>query len=267
VLTLGGEGARTQLGREGLAAPRWQLCLSGRVRFKLLPDERERLGPLEATEEPFGIFGEDGAPLFDVSLNSLSDVDLFATEMVDHSPATHLDSYGPDFERWPDAQKLPRAFEVLLKPGEMLVVPGGWWLQCYCDEASWIVGADYLDEAGLDRVLHGVLAHSGVDPASIFALDSMPPEMRIDAASLGARGRGEGRKVLDGLRRMDAERAAAAGGEDEAGGEAAKSGRACEVCGRPATTACGRCRSFRLCGAECQRRSWPEHRKVCVRAR
>eukprot|EP00413_Alexandrium_margalefii_P029303 CAMPEP_0204561698 /NCGR_PEP_ID=MMETSP0661-20131031/33331_1 /ASSEMBLY_ACC=CAM_ASM_000606 /TAXON_ID=109239 /ORGANISM="Alexandrium margalefi, Strain AMGDE01CS-322" /LENGTH=407 /DNA_ID=CAMNT_0051569129 /DNA_START=75 /DNA_END=1299 /DNA_ORIENTATION=- len=213
LLTIGGTGARTQLGREGLAAPQWHLCLQGHARFKLLPDDEERMKPLQATRDLFGIFNEDGTPLFDISTNQVTDVDLFSTELAD-SPATHLDAYGVDFEKWPDARLLPRALEVLIKPGEILVIPGGWWLQCYCDEPSWLVGADYLDAASLDRVLHGVLAHSHIDPGRIFALDTMPPEQRIDvvlSASLGARGRGEGHKVLNTLWQVEAKKAAASG--------------------------------------------------------
>jgi len=268
LLTVGGTGARTVLARDGLLAPQWHLCLTGHVRFKLLPDNPERLEPLRSKGEPFGIFDEHGKPVFDITLNLLSEIDLFATEMVDHSPLTELDSYGPDLHKWPETCLLPRALEVLLKPGEMLLVPGGWWMQAYCDEKSWIIGADYLDEMSLDRVLHGMLAYCKVLPNTIFALDCMPPKQRMDAvlgACLSSRCRADGGKVLADLRRMDREKAAAAG---EAAAEApAQKAGPCGVCGRPTKTVCGRCKGFRLCSAECQRRSWSDHQKVCVKVR
>mmetsp|Transcript_96342 Transcript_96342/g.299506 ORF Transcript_96342/g.299506 Transcript_96342/m.299506 type:complete len:408 (+) Transcript_96342:141-1364(+) len=264
-LTVAGTGARTQLGLDGLMAGQWHLCLVGHERLKLLPDERQRLGALRPASEAFGIHDEQGRPVFDVCRHLTSDLDLFAAELVDYSPATHLDAFGPDLGRWPDARLLPRALEVLLRPGELLVLPGGgWWMQCYFDEPSWVVSSQYLNPACLDRVLDGMLEHSGVSPESIFALSSMPPEQRVDAvlaAVLGSKGRGDGRVLLERLRQLGTRKAGGAGdGEGEAG-------PSCEVCGRPARTKCGRCKGLWLCGAECQRRSWPEHKKVCVRAR
>ena len=39
---------------------------------------------------------------------------------------------------------------------------------------------------------------------------------------------------------------------------------ACAVCARPATTRCSRCSIERYCGKGCQRRHWPEHRRLCA---
>lgn len=40
-------------------------------------------------------------------------------------------------------------------------------------------------------------------------------------------------------------------------------GPLCAVCAKPAKTKCGKCKDFWLCGTDCQRKSWPEHKKVC----
>ncbi|CAE8607853.1 unnamed protein product [Polarella glacialis] len=271
-LTVTGAGARTQLQREGLEAPQWHLCMSGRLRLKLLPDDRldsEHQSSLKPFKEPFGVFDEAGRPLVDVCEHLRSDVDLFAAELVGHSPATYLDSFGPDLQRWPEAARLPRALEVLLLPGELLVIPGGWWVQTYYDEATWAANSQYLTQKSLDRVLGVVLAHAKVSPEDIFGYHCVPPEEKVDLAlarALGSRGLGPGRELLSRLRRLDA---TGRSRTEEAVQARDPLGRksSCEVCGRPAMTRCGRCRQLLLCGAECQRSSWPEHRKVCVRAR
>merc|ERR1712217_602341 len=103
----------------------------GHERMKLMPDDKNRLQPLESRAEPFGICDENGNTLFDICNSFVSDIDLFATELVEHTPATYIDSFGTDLKRWPDASKLPRASEILLSPGEMLVLPESWWMQCY----------------------------------------------------------------------------------------------------------------------------------------
>ncbi|CAE8674989.1 unnamed protein product, partial [Polarella glacialis] len=209
-LTVTGAGARTQLQREGLEAPQWHLCMSGRLRLKLLPDDRldsEHQSSLKPFKEPFGVFDEAGRPLVDVCEHLRSDVDLFAAELVGHSPATYLDSFGPDLQRWPEAARLPRALEVLLLPGELLVIPGGWWVQTYYDEATWAANSQYLTQKSLDRVLGVVLAHAKVSPEDIFGYHCVPPEEKVDLAlarALGSRGLGPGRELLSRLRRLDA---------------------------------------------------------------
>merc|ERR1712217_402036 len=110
-------------------------------------------------------------------------------------------------KRWPDAFKLPRASEVLLSPGEILILPESWWMQCYFDEPTWAISSQYLNMKNLDRVLLNVLQHNHIEAETIFALDSMPPEQRIDAvlsSVLGSKGHGNGRALLAWLRQRDA---------------------------------------------------------------
>lgn len=273
-LTVAGAGARSQLRFDDLKATQWLLCLSGHMRMKLLPDDDERLQPLEAVKRPFGIRDEQGLPMFDVCSHSTSAMDLFAAQFIEQEPVSHLDAFGPDLKRWPEARSLPRAMEVLVTAGELLVIPGGWWMQSYFDEHAWVAGSQYLSSNNLPAVLEAVLTHTGVRPDSIFALDRMPPQQRIDAvlaAALAARSgrdtsRGDGQAILAKLRMLDtaADQGILAGGQC-----AATSGREllCEVCGRRAAMQCGRCKGLWLCGVECQRRSWPDHREVCARRR
>lgn len=275
--TIAGRGARSQLVLDDLQATQWHCCLAGHMRAKLLPNEAERLQPLQAAVEPFGIRDESGTPMFHACSRATSDIDLFATEFVEQAPVTHLDGFGPDLERWPDAQLLPRAMEVLLRAGEVLVIPGGWWVQLYFDEFSWVASSQYVGASSATLVAEAVLAHGKVSPQSIFGLQLMPPEQRLEAAlvaTLGAIcGGSDGRMLLRKLRLLDntvgagvgTKEAEASQEQESSGGAGDEARQACDVCGRPAKTRCGRCRSFWLCGAECQRRSWPEHRKSCVR--
>lgn len=258
MLQIAGAGARTQLVRSGLEAPQWILCLTGKMRLKLLPERCEagRLAPLRPFREPMGVFDEDGRPLFTVCEHLLSDVDLFAAEMAE-SPITHLDSFGPDLQRFPEASQLPKALEVLLKPGEMACLPAGGWVQSYADEASWSLQSFYANSRGLNRILEAVLAHAG-QKEEIFGYSSLPPQAKVEAALSAALGRGHGgfsggRSVLARLRSLDRESTKAQ--QETFGGDS------CAVCGRPARTRCGRCRELLLCSAECQQRCWPEHRK------
>jgi hypothetical protein len=39
--------------------------------------------------------------------------------------------------------------------------------------------------------------------------------------------------------------------------------RVCSVCGAPARTKCGRCRTVRYCSRECQLQAWDQHRHAC----
>eukprot|EP00439_Symbiodinium_sp_Y106_P072037 s279_g13.t1 len=95
---------------------RWFLCLSGRMRLKMLPDERcegGRLAPLAPQREPFGLLDEAGKPLFTICEHSVSEVDLFAAERHEPCSAADLDSFGaflrgkegfcPDLHRFPEA--------------------------------------------------------------------------------------------------------------------------------------------------------------------
>lgn len=43
-----------------------------------------------------------------------------------------------------------------------------------------------------------------------------------------------------------------------------KSGKCCHVCGRTGDMKkCARCKAVFYCGAECQKKHWPEHKKEC----
>eukprot|EP00434_Breviolum_minutum_P004662 symbB.v1.2.004110.t1/scaffold231.1/size297012/13 len=191
-LQVAGAGARTQLIRSGLEAPQWILCLTGKIRLKLLPDERcegGRLAPLCPFREPMGIFDEAGRPLFTVCEHYLSDVDLFATELL-QSSITHL-AFGPDLERFPEAAQLPTALEVLLLPGEMACLPAGCWVQSYSDEASWCLQSFYANLRSLDRILEAILAHAAQEE-EIFGYNSLPPEAKVDTALSAVLGRNRG---------------------------------------------------------------------------
>lgn len=264
-LMVAGTGARSRLTCEGLQASQWLLCLSGRMRLKLLPDERHRLNGLDIRSDPIGIFDEKGQSIFEVGVRLSSEIDLFATEFVGSTPATHLDSYGPDLQRWPNAGDLPRALEVLLKPGELLIVPGGWWAQRYFDEQSWVLSAQYLNARSLDSVLRSMLEHNRYT-ADVVPNPSIPPEERIDMALIMVLGTktGNGRQLLEKLRHH--ERSKNEEVERHQDSMSAADTPVCAVCGRPARTQCGRCRKLQLCGTECQRRCWPEHKKVCIKA-
>ncbi|CAJ1409697.1 unnamed protein product [Effrenium voratum] len=247
MLQLAGAGARTQLQRRSWA-PQWILCATGRMRLKLLPPRcQEELKP---SKEPFGVLDEAGRAIFSVCDTEVSDLDLFAVRFD-----SHLDIFGPDLQQWPEADRL-LVLEVLLRPGDVAVLPADWWVQCYSEEASWSLHGQYCSAAGLEWTLGTVLGHAKVGPEEIFGYAALPAEEKVDAvlaAALAASGRGEGRQLLKRLRGLDQDLPAPASPQ-----------RACAVCGRPATTRCGRCRELALCGAECQRRSWPEHRKICV---
>lgn len=238
-LLVAGAGARTPLRRPGLEAPQWFLCLSGRMRLKMLPDERcegGRLAPLAPQREPFGLLDEAGKPLFTICEHSVSEVDLFAAERQEPCSAADLDSFGPDLQRFPEAANLPKALEVLLLPGELVVVTAGWWVQCYCDEASWAVHSQYAEGQGLERLLDSMLSFAGTPKEEIFGYDALPAAEQVDtvlAAVLEKSGRGPGRALLARLRSLDAKQKAV---------QAPATSGSCGVCGRPATTRCGRCR-------------------------
>jgi len=259
-LSVAGKGGRSQLSCDGLKATQWCLCLTGHMRMKLFPDDRSRLSALNWTEMPFGIFDEKDEPVFQVCSRAESSLDLFAAEHANHDPITRFDAYEVDLERWPDARELPRAIEVLLTPGNMVVVPGSWWVQKYFDEASWCVESQYLNVQNLDRVLRHVLRHNHIEAVSALGAQ---PAVRVDAVleQILAKGcGGNGRAMLAKLRELDQRGNAGVG-------RGVKTGIVCEVCGRPATTKCGRCKALWLCGVECQRKSWPNHRLTCIRAR
>ncbi|CAE7608769.1 unnamed protein product [Symbiodinium sp. CCMP2592] len=202
-LLVAGAGARTPLRRPGLEAPQWFLCLSGRMRLKMLPDERcegGRLAPLAPQREPFGLLDEAGKPLFTICEHSVSEVDLFAAERHEPCSAADLDSFGPDLHRFPEAANLPKALEVLLLPGELVVVSAGWWVQCYCDEASWAVHSQYAEGQGLGRLLDSMLSFAGTLKEEIFGYDALPAAEQVDAALaavLEKSGRGPG--GIDGI--------------------------------------------------------------------
>jgi hypothetical protein len=40
-------------------------------------------------------------------------------------------------------------------------------------------------------------------------------------------------------------------------------GMSCLLCGKPASMRCSRCRRVFYCGAACQKKAWPEHKKTC----
>eukprot|EP00435_Cladocopium_sp_Y103_P011587 s1489_g3.t1 len=230
MLQIAGAGARTQLVRSGLEAPEWILCLTGKMRLKLLPDERceaGRLAPLCPFREPMGVFDEDGRPLFTVCEHLLSDVDLFAAEMA-QSPVTHLDSFGPDLQRFPEASQLPKAMEVLLKSGEMACLPAGCWVQSYADEVPFccrcraerlgIEASASLPESDLGGDLGTCCTAGGalyvktehIHREEIFGYSLLPPQAKVEAALSAALGRGHGgfsggRSVLARLRSFDRE--------------------------------------------------------------
>eukprot|EP00811_Abedinium_folium_P031680 NODE_5173_length_1801_cov_3.681601.p1 GENE.NODE_5173_length_1801_cov_3.681601~~NODE_5173_length_1801_cov_3.681601.p1 ORF type:complete len:437 (-),score=141.52 NODE_5173_length_1801_cov_3.681601:445-1755(-) len=288
LLTLAGAGARCPLTYDGFGASQWHLCISGHMRLKLLRADCDGDGSsgsgmaaLAPHAEPFGICDEAGRPMIDVASRLSSELDLFAAELPD-APGTHLDAFAVDLARWPAAVQLPRAVEILLGPGEMMVASGAWWVQPYFDEPTWSVCAHYLSVTSLPRVLEGVLQRAGIAPATL-PLERLPPAEQVDltlAAAFSTKGRGDGRVILARLRQLDARDdarreevlatavAVTPAPVDSSGGESHASEPApnCEICGRPATRRCGRCRNLWLCGAECQRRSWPEHRQVCVTA-
>eukprot|EP00913_Durusdinium_trenchii_P001557 g1441.t1 len=188
--------ARTQLMRSGLEAPQWIWCLTGKLRLKVLPDERcegGRLAPLAPLREPMGVFDEAGRPLWTVCEHQLSEIDLFASEWPE-SPGTHLDAFGPDLDRFPEAARLPKALEVLLLPGDVAVLPGGCWVQCYSDEASWALQSYYASLSGLDRILGALFAHAGASLEEVFGYESMPPESKVESALCAALGRASTRR-------------------------------------------------------------------------
>ena len=129
--------------------PRWFLCLTGKLRLKLLPDEScegGRLSSLHPSKEPMGLYDEAhgvprgptrslgrcqaGRPLVTLCEHLISSLDLFA---VHTRPGKELRScgcegprarslvgrpcdvvkslLGPELELYPEAVELPEALE------------------------------------------------------------------------------------------------------------------------------------------------------------
>jgi MYND finger len=43
----------------------------------------------------------------------------------------------------------------------------------------------------------------------------------------------------------------------------AEPSKSCPACGKPGTLRCSRCKNVYFCGVACQKKAWPEHKKVC----
>lgn len=167
------------------------MLLSGRKRWRLLPNTEGNCSAFRGWREPCGIWDASGDRLLvdcAGSWNSLADL------------------FGLDLGKAP---ALEGGVELVQEAGELLVFPGFWWHQTCAESEAWAVCAQRLNCRNVDRVLGHVAAWCGLGALSSDVLAS--PEARVEAvlsAALEAKGGAAfpgvpGEEVLSRLRGLD----------------------------------------------------------------
>lgn len=202
---IGGEGARSTLHADPFEWVGTNICLEGRKLWRFLPPSRELRAQLRSYRLPSVAWGSEGGAL---SAGWQSDYDLWAHRRAGAPNARALHDAADADEQLramadarsgllsPSAQ-LPAAVRQQLlgcvqQPGELVLIPPGWWHQTYYPEPSFCAAGQYLDAFCRDAVFQHVLDWTGGGRRADEIEGALSPREQVDALLALIRSSGRG---------------------------------------------------------------------------